>query len=115
MVFEYKLSLQELWNVDDDGHDDWGQDVGEEVHLGGVAQLVGSVEKRLADSKESLSCDAHGQECFPAEENILHWVQEIWEECRIDLFLEISRIIHKNEDKKYNITTGQCNKTLMKC
>jgi hypothetical protein len=114
LVFEYKLSLQELWNVDD-RHDDWGKDVGEEVHLGGLAEFVGSVEERLADSKESFSCDAHGQECFPAEEDVLHWVQEIWEDDYVELAADVFRIVHEDETEKHEVTAGKSNQALMEC
>ena len=56
---ENKFSLQELWDVENDGHEDGQQDVGEEVDLGGVSQPVSSVEKWFKDSKISLSGDAH--------------------------------------------------------
>ena len=87
---ENKFSLQELWDVENDGHEDGQQDVGEEVDLGGVSQPVCSVEKWFTDSKISLCGDAHSYEGPTAEENVLHWVQEIREEYGIDLFLEMS-------------------------
>ena len=56
---ENKFSLQELWDVESDGHEDGQQDVGEEVDQGGVSQPVCSVEKWFTDSKISLCGDAH--------------------------------------------------------
>ena len=113
MIFDYNLSLQELWNVENDRHDDRWKDVGEEVHLGGVAQLVGSVEKRLADSKESLSCDAHGQECFPAEEDVFHRIQEIWEDYYVELAADVFRIVHEDKAEKHEVTAGKSNQALV--
>ena len=79
------------------------------MHLGGVAQLVGFVEKRLADCKESLSCDAHGQECFPAEEDVLHRIQEIWEDDYVELAAEFFRIVHEDKAEKHEVTAGESN------
>ena len=41
---------------------------------------MSSVEKRLADCKEPFCGDAHGQESLPAEQDVLHWVQEVGED-----------------------------------
>ena len=85
------------------------------MHLGGVAQLVGSVEERLADSKESFSCDAHGQECSPAEEDVLHRIQEIREDDYVELAADVFRIVHEDEDEKQEVTAGKSNQALVEC
>ena len=76
---------------------------------------MGSVKERLADSKEPFSCDAHSQECFPAEEDVLHRVQKIWEDCYLELFADVLRIVHEDEDEKGEVTAGESNQTLMEC
>ena len=75
----YKFSLKELRNVDNDGHDDRWKDVGEEVDLGGVTQLVTSVKKRLTDSKIAFCSDAHDQENLQTQKDVYHWIQKVWE------------------------------------
>ena len=55
------------------------------MDLEGVSQLVTLVEDRLVDSHEPFSGDAHDQKGLEAQEDILHWVEEVWEEEDIDL------------------------------
>ena len=43
------------------------------------------VEDGLVHSHEPFSGDAHDQEGLEAQKDILHWVEEVWEEEDIDL------------------------------
>ena len=112
-VMKYKLSFKELWNVENDCQEDWREDVGEEVDLGGVAQLVTSVEKRLADCQVSFCGDAHDQEYLPAEEDVLHWVQKEREDDDVERISVICQEVNEDEAEKHDVTSSKSNQTLV--
>ena len=60
-----------------------------------MSQLVSSVEKRFAHSKDPLGGDAHDQECFEAEKDILHWIEKVWKDDDKKLAIDMFRVIQK--------------------
>ena len=74
-----------------------------------MAQLVSSVEKRLADCQVSFCGDAHDQECLYAKKNVLHWIQEVREDENVELVCNCFGIIHENEAKEHDVTASKSN------
>ena len=62
-----------------------------------MPEFVSSVNKRFADRKDPLGGDAHDQECFKAEENVLHGIEKIREEDDVDVIIDIFGIVHKHK------------------
>ena len=84
------------------------------MDLGGVAQLVTSVEKRLADCQVSFCGDAHDQEYLPAEEDVLHWVQEVWQDDDVEYIRSIvCQEVNEDEAEKHDVTSSKSNQTLV--
>ena len=84
------------------------------MDLRGVTQLVTSVEKRLADCQISFCGDAHNQECLPAEEDVLHGVEEVWEDDGVEWIQYFRSEVDENETEEHDVTSSKSNKTLMK-
>ena len=84
------------------------------MDLRGVTQLVTSVEKRLANCQISFCGDAHDQECLPTEEDVLHWVQEVWEDDGVEWIQYFRSEVDENETEEHDVTSSKSNQTLMK-
>ena len=76
---------------------------------------MASVEKRLADCQKPLCTDTHGQKCLTAKKDVLHGVQEVWEDDDIELAFEMNGIVYKNKTEERDITNSKSNQTLLKC
>ena len=114
-VTKYKLCFKKLWDIENNSHEDWREDVGEEVDQGGATELVTSVEKRLADCQVSFCGDAHDQEGLPTEEDVLHWVQEVREHEEVESISKVYRKVNKDEAEKHDVTSSKSNEALMEC
>ena len=71
-----------------------------------------SVEKRLADCQVSFCGDAHDQEYLPAEEDVLHWIQEVWKDDDVECSI-ICQEGNDDEAEKDDVTSSKSNQTLV--
>ena len=113
-IHQHQLCLKELGDVEDNCHDDGGQDVCEEVNQGGVTKLVTPVEKRLADCQVSLCRNTHDQECLPAQKDVLHGVKKVREEDGVEWIENVLSKVTEDETEEDDITGSQSYQALVK-
>ena len=80
-----------------------------------MPQLVSSVKNGFTDRKNSLSGDAHNQEGFEAEKNILQGIEEVRKHDDVESVVDVLRIVHKHETKKHDITACKSHQALVEC
>ena len=80
-----------------------------------MAQLVTPVEKRVADCQVSLCGDTHDQESLPAQEDVLHRIDEVREDDGIEGIEDIFSKVDEDETKEHYITGSKGNEALVKC
>ena len=80
-----------------------------------MAQLVTPVEKRVADGQVSFCGDAHDQESFPAQEDVLYGVDEVREDDGIEGIEDIFSKVNEDETQEHYITGSKGNEALVKC
>ena len=80
-----------------------------------MAQLVTSVKKRLTDCKESFCGDAHDQEGLPAEEDVLHRVQEVREDDNVEWINAFCIEVKQHKAEKHYVTSSKSDQALVEC
>ena len=80
-----------------------------------MAQSVTFVEERLAHCQVPFCGDAHDQEGLPAQEDVLDWIQEVWEEEDIDWRNTLGADVNDIETEEHDVTNSKSDEALMKC
>ena len=80
-----------------------------------MPELMSSIKNRFADRKNSLSGDAHNQEGFKAEKNILKRIEEVGKYDDVETSTDILSIVQKHETKKHDITASKGHQALVEC
>ena len=80
-----------------------------------MPEYVTLVKEGFEDSRVPFCGDAHDQEGLPAQEDVLDWIQEVWEEEDVDWRNTLRADVNDIETEEHDITNSKSDEALMKC